>query len=593
MNQNIPLLICTSAFVASTIFADVTITGTIRDASNKSPVPDALVTLQATSTRTVTNKDGTYTLIIPGENGSVIVAAKKGYFNTSTTFDGTPSGLNINLSPVPQDDNHDYQLMDPFSCGGCHPDQLNDWQGSPMNNAGVNTWVHDIYAGNGSSGGMGGFVYLRDSVWAESNPASECSSCHQPESWIQTPFSAMEGPDDWGYPSDHATHGISCDVCHKIADVDVNKINHPGIYPEAVTITRPNEGQVQYGLLGDADYHNAMMGPSYQPQLVAEVCGTCHQDKNDPHEDESFDGIISEPTYIEWIESPYGNPDSGQYATCLDCHMLPNDATTACEVLFPPLEREPGTLRSHMILGTTATYLENSAELLVGTEVVNGELQVEVDVFNNGVGHHLPTGVTVRNCILLVEAFDTNGNALVFTGDQVVHALGGVGDPAEGYYADLPGKLFAKCNHGEDGTGPTFYTDATGIIFDTRIPAMSIDSSSYSFEMPASGDVLVQTRLIYRRAFRAFVDAKQWTTDGHGNPLEDIEAPHFGHLMEFDEAIIAGSVFGDITGDGVVDVSDILLLISGWGTSAVGADLALPDTVIDVSDILVIIDNWG
>ena len=42
----------------------------------------------------------------------------------------------------------------------------------------------------------------------------------------------------------------------------------------------------------------------------------------------------------------------------------------------------------------------------------------------------------------------------------------------------------------------------------------------------------VRVRLIYRRADRATVDSKSWTTDGHGNPLEDIQAPHFGHLME-------------------------------------------------------------
>ena len=460
---------CLTASISTIAFADVIISGVVRDASNGTPLAGALITLQATSTKTVTTADGSYSLSIPEAITSTIVAANKGFFNSPIQYEGTPTGLDIYMEPVPQDDNEYYSFLEPTHCGMCHPDQLSDWINSPMNNAGVNTWVHDIYAGNGSPGGMGGFVYLRDSVWADSNPASECSSCHQPESWIPEPFTAMEGPDDPGYPSEHAVHGISCEICHKIADVDVSKINHPGIYPGAVTFTRPETNQVQYGLLGDATYHNQMMGPSYQPQLVAEVCGTCHQDKNDPHEDESFDGVISEPTYIEWVESPYGDPASGMYATCLDCHMLPNDSTNACDVLYPPLDREPGTLRSHMILGSTATYLDNSAELLVGAEVVDGEVHVEVDVFNNGVGHHLPTGVTVRNCILLVEAFDDDGNALDFTGDQVVHALGGVGDPAEGYYADQPGKLFAKCNHGKDGTGPTFYTDATGIIFDTPL----------------------------------------------------------------------------------------------------------------------------
>jgi len=53
------------------------------------------------------------------------------------------------------------------------------------------------------------------------------------------------------------------------------------------------------------------------------------------------------------------------------------------------------------------------------------------------------------------------------------------------------------------------------------------------FTLPAGlGTHRVRARLIYRRAFRSFVDAKKWTKDGHGNRLEDIEAPIYGHLIE-------------------------------------------------------------
>jgi hypothetical protein len=118
----------------------------------------------------------------------------------------------------------------------------------------------------------------------------------------------------------------------------------------------------------------------------------------------------------------------------------------------------------------------------------------------------------------------------------MVHDLGGVGDPALGYYAGLPGKLFAKVNHDAAGNGPTFYTDATGILWDNRIPALATDESAYRFVVPpGSGELRVRARLIYRRAFRSFVDAKQWTTTGHGQPLEDIAAPYYGHLMEEEE----------------------------------------------------------
>ena len=69
------------------------------------------------------------------------------------------------------------------------------------------------------------------------NPDSECAACHQPEPWVTAGFSGrLEGPDDAGYPSAAAGHGISCDTCHKIANVDTQKIDFPGIYPGAVTL---------------------------------------------------------------------------------------------------------------------------------------------------------------------------------------------------------------------------------------------------------------------------------------------------------------------------------------------------------------------
>lgn len=407
-----------------------------------------------------------------------------------------------------------------------------------MSRAGLNTWTHDIYSGIGTAGGMGGFVYLRDSAFAGHNPDSECASCHQPESWIENPFSALVDPTA---ATPGVTHGVSCEVCHKVADVDESKLNFPGIYPGAVTFTRP-EGpdydQVQYGVLGDVSFvDQPAMRSSHQPQLVAEVCATCHQDKNDPDEDGDFEeanGVISEPTYFEWKNSPWADSSSPGYATCVDCHMPPSGETGVCDELVPPLIRDPATIRSHNIRGTTAEYLENAVELSLDTRIAGDAIEVDVAVTNSFTGHHVPTGVTVRNMILLVEAERISDSlALTHSGTQTVHDLGGVGDPEQGYYAGLPGKFFAKVNHDASGNGPTFFTDAVGIQFDNRIPAMATDNSSYTFDVPVGGGELrVSARLIYRRAFRFLVDAKQWSEDGQGNPLADVAPPYFGHLME-------------------------------------------------------------
>lgn len=523
-----------------------TITGVVHDSSDMSPVEAAIVTLQVTEFSTETAVDGTFALEVPAGSGLVVVAVKKGFFNGWVTVDAPSTGAVILLDPVPQDDDPNYVFIEPTTCGACHPDQLAEWTGSPMANAGFNTWVDDIYSGTGTPGGMGGFVYLRDSVFAGTNPNSECASCHQPEHWINNPFAALADP--LQPPTPEVVHGISCEVCHKIADVNVANVNFPGIFPGSVTFTRPRGPMfpaVEYGTLPDANFEfSTLMRPSYQPQLVAEMCAACHQDAADPDENHSFAGVISEPTYLEWVVTPYADAGSPLYANCVDCHMLPSGNDTLCNVLSPPLIRDPASVRSHTILGTTPFYLENAVELFMQTAIVGGELSVDVAVANTLTGHHVPTGVTVRNMILLVEAWrdgdDPLINPLPHTGVQTIHDLGGVGDPASGYYAGLPGKFFAKVNHDANGVGPTFFTEATGIQFDNRIPALATDSSQYSFELPVEGGpVHVRARLIYRRAFRFLVDAKGWTEDGHGAPLEDVAPPHYGHLMEIAEDVIS------------------------------------------------------
>jgi hypothetical protein len=275
--------------------------------------------------------------------------------------------------------------------------------------------------------------------------------------------------------------------------------------------------------------------------------------------------------------------------------MPSSGATEVCTVIFPPLERDPETLRTHRILGTTPEYLENAAEIDLDVSAAGGTLLVHADVTNTQTGHHVPTGVTVRNMILLVEGWrEEDGQPLVHTGDQVVHELGGIGDPAEGYYAGLPGRFYAKVNHDRDGNGPTFFTDAFGIIFDNRIPALETDSTQYTFAIPKGGGELhIRARLIYRRAFRFLVDAKQWSENGHGQPLEDVLPPHFGHLMDMAEVTIAACGGPDLDNDLNVGFSDILLVLRAWGPCSSCPEDLNGDGTVDGADLAEVVAAWG
>ena len=607
-NQNIlRVSVCVAAFLVSAAASADTIAGRTLELDGVTPIADVIVILQPAGAQTLSQADGSFVLEVGTGTDLVVVGAKKTYFNHSVTVDAGATGADILLTPVPQDNDPNYVFRSPSNCSLCHSNQFAEWVTTPMAMAGSNTWVHDLYSGTGTPGGMGGFVYLRDSVLADTNPASECASCHQPQHWLRNLYGPMVGPND--PPSSAAAHGVGCDVCHKIADVDVSKINFPGLYPGAVTVTRPAApgfAQVQYGILPDVDYRiTSLMRASYQPQLEAEVCGACHQDKNDLNDDHTFAGVISEPTYIEWRDSVYSDRNSALYASCADCHMPVSDLTQLCDVI--ELERPLGSIRSHRILGTTPEYLDNAVELDLQTQVVGDELHVDVAITNAHTGHHVPTGVTVRNMILLVQAWKQGDDPFIAPLAQsmggTIHALGGVGDPTLGYYAGLPGVLFTKLIEDADGNAPTFFTDATGIIFDNRIPALATDSSSYRFALPLDGGTVhIRAKVLYRRAFRALVDAKQWTQDGHGNPLEDVLPPHYGHLMEqAQQTVLTGPIGGACCEPGGVctirSEQDCVQTANGiWfgvGTDCSDADADGRPDLCESVEVIPAVSSWG
>jgi hypothetical protein len=49
---------------------------------------------------------------------------------------------------------------------------------------------------------------------------------------------------------------------------------------------------------------------------------------------------------------------------------------------------------------------------------------------------------------------------------------------------------------------------------------------------------------------------------------------------------------GDVNGDGVVDLGDLLALLGAWGEGGGDADLN-DDGVVDVSDLLLLLAAWG
>ena len=71
---------------------------------------------------------------------------------------------------------------------------------------------------------------------------------------------------------------------------------------------------------------------------------------------------------------------------------------------------------------------------------------------------------------------------------------------------------------------------------------------------------------------------------GAGLPKQVVSAEMYSHEV---------SVYGDITGDGVVDIEDLLILISAWGSCDLpcAADID-GNGVVDIADLLELVAQW-
>ncbi len=179
------------------------------------------------------------------------------------------------------------------------------------------------------------------------------------------------------------------------------------------------------------------------------------------------------------------------------------------------VERDPMSIHGHTQPGAMDEgLLQNAVTMCATAHVDENTIIVQVDITNDQTGHHIPTDSPLRQMILLVEAGDSQGQALSLIDGSVIPKWGGISDPNEGYYAGLPGKGFAKILQElwTEITPSGAYWNPTRIVSDNRIAAFATDNSTYTFVAPTEGNIAVKVTLLFRRAFINLMDQKSWDT---------------------------------------------------------------------------------
>jgi hypothetical protein len=307
----------------------------------------------------------------------------------------------------------------------------------------------------------------RDPIWRAKlsselarNPAlapvinEKCSRCHAPMANTEALYhdqeidllGSMLTPADAYY--DAAMDGVSCTLCHQIADIELGTEPSFSGHYTIDTYANPQDRRI-YG-----PYDNVFAMPmlnmvsytiAYSPHIKeSSVCGTCHNLRT-PYVDEAGN-VISTPetefpeqmTYSEWLASDYVNLQS-----CQDCHMpRTNGVIMATRPMWLSTLRDD--FATHTLIGGNNLLLDllqnNAAELgadadnipaaiqqtgqmlqsAASLELVSGSLVSNVLAFDlqvtNLTGHKLPTGIPLRRMILHVKVVDPRGRTVFESG---------------------------------------------------------------------------------------------------------------------------------------------------------------------------------
>ena len=564
MKGRLPLLVSVITLVILAICVAVpllwkvgAVSGIVRDATGK-PIAGATVRFKTSQITTQTDIAGRFVLSgFPKSSQVRITAWKDGYYVAGADAWSWDTMVDITLSPYAVSDNANYSWVLPgvknrspvkewlmqtglalaakvsfghaflpladrltLGCRDCHGQTINDqWSGSAHALGVNNLRFLTMYNGTdvngnrspstrrGYSRDYGSFPLRPDPNRPYYGPgykldfprtAGNCAACHQPSAAIEKPYGV-----DPNQVTGVDARGSHCDFCHKIADVKLNPAtgrpfeNMPGIL--SIKLMRPSpEPQLFFGPYDDVD-----VGPdTFLPLMKqSEICAPCH--------DASFWGVPIYQSFAEWQASPY--PEEGK--TCQSCHMKPDGVTTNFAPGRGGVERDPETIPTHHFPGAAdTTLLQNAVTMNTRAEHLGEQIIVTVTITNDKTGHHVPTDSPLRQMILLVQATDAQGQTLTLLEGPTVPQWGGIGDPDKGHYASLPGKGFAKVLQElwTEMSPSGAYWNPTRILSDNRIAAFATDTSAYVFETPGEGEVNIEVKLLFRRAFMKLMEQKGW-----------------------------------------------------------------------------------
>ncbi len=321
-------------------------------------------------------------------------------------------------------------------CGECHAAIHRAWSGSP----------HALSASNPA--------YL-DALKRAAEVAGSERAARRVCVWCHAPTTLVTGDLDLKQPI--SQEGVTCDFCHTVKDIEMEKDGHPFLL-EPGDVKR---GPFQYAEPVD---HETAFSPlhRYSPLL----CASCHEFTNEH-------GVPILSTYTEWKEGPY--PARG--VPCQDCHM----ALVRGQITEDGIEKKGSqrVINLHRLVGGSSRgQLDTGLDLtLKSVRRSAGRADLTVQVSNVAAGHAVPGGLSTKTLVLTVGVESEDETLLHVRSRRYRREI-----------KDVDGRVLK--------TVPDLFLKGVSVGLDNRIRPRESRTERFSLPIPAGARAIV-VRLEY------------------------------------------------------------------------------------------------
>jgi len=249
-------------------------------------------------------------------------------------------------------------------CGTCHQDIYAAWRGSQHARAIENPIFRESYEEAAKIAGE--------------SATRLCRMCH-------APTVVLTG--DHTLAQEVTREGVTCDFCHSLTGIDLERREHPFLL---------DVGATKYGPIRDAASTGHRVAFS-EFHLSSLQCAGCHEYRN-------AHGVPILSTYSEWEQYRQRGGDK----ECQHCHM----PQVLANIVDPKVKRVQGAfVNLHTMPGGHARdQLVRALEMrIMEVQRTPRGVYVKVRLRNVGAGHAVPTGSPTRKVILRVEVMTGSG----------------------------------------------------------------------------------------------------------------------------------------------------------------------------------------